>query len=177
MGQVMQRAGGGKVSTTNLAAANIDNGVTVTVKQGSKTVQQVTGSLKTTTSGLAAGNIRNGVTVTVKQGSKTVQQVTGTFTGPSTSANAAQVDRSNDGTGSCSLYVPAGTFKAFLTGSWASWDKDGPAYGSSASFWMTFNGASIGSGATITGPGTLIGYTNVVTNYHSVHATCSIFYG
>lgn len=79
MGQVMQRAGGGKVSTTNLAAANIDNGVTVTVKQGSKTVQQVTGSLKTTTSGLAAGNVKSGVTVTVKQGSKTVQQVTGSY--------------------------------------------------------------------------------------------------
>ena len=44
MGNVQQRAGGGKASTENLIAGNIKNGVTVTVKQGSKTVQSVTGT-------------------------------------------------------------------------------------------------------------------------------------
>lgn len=46
MGKVQQRAGGGKATVENLAAENLKSGVTVTVKQGSKTVQQVTGSLK-----------------------------------------------------------------------------------------------------------------------------------
>ena len=45
MGQVLMRAGGGKVSTENLTAENIKSGVTVTVKQGSKTVQSVAGEL------------------------------------------------------------------------------------------------------------------------------------
>lgn len=45
MGRVQQRAGGGKVTTENLVAGNIKSGVTVTVKQGSKTVQSVTGKL------------------------------------------------------------------------------------------------------------------------------------
>lgn len=46
MGNVQQQAGGGggKVTTENLTAENIKNGVTVTVKQGSKTVQSVTGT-------------------------------------------------------------------------------------------------------------------------------------
>lgn len=46
MGKVQQRAGGGKVTTEGLAAENIRDGVTVTVRQGSKTVQSVTGGLK-----------------------------------------------------------------------------------------------------------------------------------
>lgn len=45
MGKVQQRAGGGKATVENLAAGNVKSGVTVTVKQGSKTVQQVTGTL------------------------------------------------------------------------------------------------------------------------------------
>lgn len=143
MGRVLMRAGGGKV----------------------------------TVEGLSPAVVQQGKTVTIKQGSKVVQRVAGTFTGPSTAASVAQINRESEGTGSCPLNVPAGTFKAFLTGYWCSWDKDGPASGSSASFWMTFNGASVGSGATITGPGTLVGYVNVVTNYHNVRASCSIFYG
>ncbi len=45
MGKILQCAGGGKVTVEGLAAGNLRSGATVTVKQGSKVVQQVTGSL------------------------------------------------------------------------------------------------------------------------------------
>lgn len=44
MGQVMQRAGGGKVTTENLTADNVKSGVTVTVKQGSRVIQSIVGT-------------------------------------------------------------------------------------------------------------------------------------
>lgn len=46
MGRVQMRAGGGKVTTENLTADNVRNGVAVAVKQGSKTVQSLTGTLR-----------------------------------------------------------------------------------------------------------------------------------
>lgn len=45
MGKAQQAAGGGKVTVEGLAAAVVQAGKTVTVKQGSKVVQQTTGSL------------------------------------------------------------------------------------------------------------------------------------
>lgn len=45
MGKVQQRAGGGKVTVEGLAAEVVQKGSVVTVKQGSKTVQQLTGTL------------------------------------------------------------------------------------------------------------------------------------
>ena len=46
MGHVGTSAGGGRVTTTGLLSENIKAGETVTVKQGSKIVQNITGTLE-----------------------------------------------------------------------------------------------------------------------------------
>ena len=81
--------GGGKVTTENAYAGNIKNGVTVSVKQGSKVVEQVTGTYKgesVTTSNLYTGNIKKGVTVGVSRGYDTIAEVVGTYEGEPVSA-------------------------------------------------------------------------------------------
>ncbi len=45
MGKVQLRAGGGRVTVEGLAAGDLRSGTTVTVRQGSKVVQEVTGTL------------------------------------------------------------------------------------------------------------------------------------
>lgn len=91
MGEILQRAGGGKVTVTGLTAAAVKNGVSVIVKQGSKVVQSITGTLATTVTGLSAGVIKSGTTVTVKQGSDTVSSVTGTLATTVTGLSAGNI--------------------------------------------------------------------------------------
>ena len=65
MGQVLQRAGGGKVTVEGLTVDVVKSGASVTVKQGSKTVQTVTGTLNLKVVDL--GSVSNATTIDIKE--------------------------------------------------------------------------------------------------------------